>query len=173
MGRRSSITENTDVRAAVDAALARGATVDDILLAVQRVNPDISRSAVGRYAKNYRELANRERDVRAVAKAYAADFGGSDNPTGKLLIQLITSMAAKSVMAQNEEDGFLDPKDLHYYARAAKDIVSSAKIDTDRDALVRKEERDRAIHIVRESGHAAGVAKEQLELITKQLLGIA
>lgn len=172
MGRKSTITADSEVRAAVDAALARGANYDDITAAVKLVNPDISRSAVGRYAKNYRDLATRERDVRAVAKAYAADFGGSDNPTGKLLIQLITSMAAKSVMAQGEDDGYLDPKDLHYYARAAKDIMSSAKIDADRDALVRKEERERAISIVQESGRAAGVDNEQIELIKKQLLGV-
>ena len=34
---------------------------------------------MGRYAREYAELASKQRDIRVVAEAFAKDFGGTEN----------------------------------------------------------------------------------------------
>ncbi len=173
MARRSSIELDPRVRAAVDAALAKGLKIDAILEAIQRINPEISRSAIGRYSKGYREMATRERDVLAVAKAYAADFGDSTNPTGKLLIQMVTSLAVRTVMAHSEGDDIPDPKAMANLGRMVKDIAAAAKTDTERDAAIRKEERTKAAESAERAARSAGASEQVIDTIRREILGLA
>lgn len=173
MARRSTIEMDDKIRAAVDDALKRGVIIDDITVMLQGMGANISRSAVGRWAQKYGKMAERERDILAVARNYADEFGGSDNPVGKLLIQTVTSIAARTVMAHSEdEDGSLDPKDLHFIARAVKDIMGAAKIDADRDALVRKEEREKAADRAVKSLRSQGASEETIAMIRREILGM-
>ncbi|QCI93240.1 phage protein Gp27 family protein [Novosphingobium sp. EMRT-2] len=146
MGRKSSIkTLPKEVQAAVVSALEAGATIDGIVEKLADLGHPRSRSAVGRYAKDYAGLAERHRDIRVVAESFAKDFGSAQNAEGKLMVQLLTSIGARMVLPLAAGDGEdLDPKAFHFLAKATKELQSAAKIDADRDARVREEGRKQA-----------------------------
>lgn len=170
MAPRSSVENDPEVRVAIDRALRDGHTLDQIVAAIRALGSEVSRSAVGRYASQYRRLAERERDIQAVARSYAADFGGDENPTGKLLIHLVTSIATRTALASDDDE--IAPKDLGYIAKAVKDIIGAAKVDADRDAHIRREERARAAADAAKAARKAGASEGTIAAIA-EALGIA
>lgn len=179
MGGRSSIEKlEPEIRCEVDAAIKRGATIDSILEMLRGLGADVSRSAVGRYSRNYAELARRQRDLQSTARAFAADFGDADDRQGRLLIQLLTSIATTHVIPlATDEDPDVDGKELHFYARAVKDLISASKIDIDREAKIREEERkstrEKAAAAAETAARRAGASSETIALIRSEILGIA
>lgn len=178
MAGRSSI-ERLDprIRVEVDRAIKRGLTVDEITQHLERLGADISRSAVGRYSKRYRELADRQRDLAAVAKAFGSEFGDTDNEQGKLLVQLITSVAARAALPlATDEDVEIDGKELHFLARATKDIISAAKIDTERDEKIReaaaKKAKAEAARDAEQAARDAGASEATIDMVKKRILGL-
>lgn len=152
MPQRSSIDRLPPaVREEVDRAIAANATIDEVIgLLLDQVDQGSlkaapSRSAVGRYAQQYRKLAERQREIASVAKAFASDFGSEDDMQGRLAVQLVTTLITRVAMAESEgEEPELDVKDLHFLARALKDALSAAKINTDREAKIREEAKKEA-----------------------------
>jgi len=179
MGRKSSLKSlPTDIQAAVLKAMEGGATIDDIVERLADLGHKRSRSAVGRYAKQYSELAARQRDVRSVAEAFAADFGGTENAEGKLMVQMLTSIGTRMIMPiAAEEDPEVAAKDFHLLAKATKELLSSAKIDAERDAKIRKEAaeeaRRRAAEDAEEAARSAGASEATIDRIKAKLLGLA
>ena len=179
VGRRSSIDRlPPPLRDAVQAALKQGLTIDEIVDMLSEEGAEVSRSAVGRYTKNYREMAERQRDMSSVAKAFASEFGDADNSQQKLLIQMFTSVMTQAVLPlASGEDPEIDPRDMHFLARSIKDIASAAKTDTDREAKIRDEERKtaraEAAKVAEQAARGAGATPETIDAIKRELLGIA
>ena len=180
MARKSSIkTLPPAVQAAVIKAMETGATIDAIVTQLDAMGHQRSRSAVGRYAKEYGELAARQRDMRSAAEAFAGEFGDSDNAEGKLLVQMLTSMGARMVMARATGADEEEPDALEFsrLAKATKDLIGAAKTDSERDAKireeVRKEERQRASDDAVSAARAAGASDATMDAIKKKLLGLA
>ena len=160
MGRKSTLKAlPKEVQAAVVQALEAGATIDAVTQKLAELGHQRSRSAVGRYAKEYADMATRQRDIRVVAQAFASDFGDAENAEGKLMVQLLTSIGARMIlpMAAGEEVD-LDGKEFHFLAKATKELLSAAKIDAERDAKVRAEGRREAEAEMRRKLDAAGSA---------------
>ncbi len=68
-GGRSSVDRLPDtLREAVDAAIADGATIDEITERIREGGGDCSRSAVGRYAKNMRDVIRQQQEADRVIK---------------------------------------------------------------------------------------------------------
>lgn len=179
MAGRSSIDKlPQELRDAVQRALKEGHTIDEIVAMLSEEGADVSRSAVGRYTQNYREMAARQRDLSSVAASFASEFGGADNAQQKLLIQMFTSVMTQAVlpMASGDEDASIDPKDLHFLARSIKDVVSAAKTDTDREAKIRDEERKRvreeAAASAEKAAKGAGATPETIEAIKREIMGL-
>lgn len=178
MARPSSIDRlPEDIRVAVQQAIRDGKTIDEIVALICDLGEVASRSAVGRYTKDYREIAARQRDLSATARAFASEFGDPDDPQMKLLVQLFTSLMTQHVMPLAAgEDAELDGRELHFLARSIKDIASAAKIDTDREAKIREEERKKARHeaaaAAETAGREAGATDETIERIKSKILGL-
>ena len=178
MGRRSSITTLPQpVKRAVDDAIRDGLTIDDIVDLLQDKGVSRARSSIGRYAKNYREIADRQRDLSSVAKSFAGEFGDGDNAQGKLLIQMFTSILTQVAMPMASGDvAEFDPKDLHFLARSIKDVMSAAKIDTDRDAKIREETirkvKAEALKAAETGMRGSGASDETIAAVKAKLLGI-
>lgn len=146
-----------EVQGAVVKALEGGATIDGIVEHLAQLGHPRSRSAVGRYAREYADLAERQRDIRVVAEAFAKDFGGAENAEGKLMVQMLTSIGARMILPMAAGDAEeLDPKNFHFMAKATKELQSAAKIDADRDARVREEGRKQAEQEMRRKLDEAG-----------------
>jgi hypothetical protein len=134
---RSTIDKlDPQIRLELDGALKRGATIDEITWMLKGLGADVSRSAVGRYSKQYADLASRQRDMQSIAKAFGAEFGQEGDLQGRLMIQLLTSLITRAAMpiAAGEAEELPDFKELHFLARAVKDATSAAKTDVDRFA---------------------------------------
>ena len=183
MARRSSVERDPGVREAVDAALKRGCTHDEIVETLRAMGSKVSRSAVGRYSQQYAALAARQRDMQAVARTFAADFGSADDQQGRLLIQLVTTLITSSVMpmAADEGDAYgedgLSTKMLADLARAVKDIPSASKVDVEREAKIREHAAQRAkadaADAADQAGRAAGASDDTLRKIRMGILGLS
>lgn len=178
MGGKSSIAQLEEpVRVAVDAAIKRGATIDQIVLMLQGLGADVSRSAVGRYSKQYAEVARRQRELSSVARAFASEFGDAEGLEGRLLIQQATAIATRMALNQaDNDDPNLSMKELMELGRAVKDITAAAKIDIEREAKIRTEAavkaRQQAASAADRAGKAAGASPETLAAIRQEILGI-
>ena len=81
-GGRSSVDRLPDtLREAVDRAIADGATIDEITAHIRAGGEDCSRSAVGRYSKNVRDLIRRQRETDRTVKAWVQELG--ERPEGR------------------------------------------------------------------------------------------
>ena len=158
----------------VNAALKRNATIDEIVWMLKGLGQDVSRSAVGRYTKQYTDLAARQRDMSSIAKAFASEFGEADDQQGRLLIQLATTIATRMVLPiAAGDDPELATKSLMELGRAVKDITSAAKIDVDREAKIRSEAKQRAANDAERAAKAAGATPETIDRIKASILGIS
>ena len=171
MGRRSSIDRlPPQIREEADAALKRGATIEEIVELLQGLGADVSRSAVGRYSKRYRDLADRTREITAISKAFASEFGDADDKRATLPIQLLHTLITRVVMKLGAgEEVDISPMDLHFIARAVKDGAGAAKTDVDRIAKIKEEARKEAFaeaqRVVKETGRRAGATEETIAAI--------
>jgi hypothetical protein len=176
---RSSIDKlPSRVREEVDAAIKRGATIDDIVERLRELGADhISRSAVGRYSQQFREFAAQQRQISSVAQAFANEFGEAEDRQGRFMIQALTSVITRAILPVASGDEIeLDGKELHYLARAVKDVASASKTDVDREAKIREETRKRAREeaaaAAESAGRSAGATPETIEAIKRKILGI-
>jgi hypothetical protein len=179
MGQRSTIEDLPPaILSAVHAAIERGETIDAIVALIRGMGAERSRSAVGRYTKDFAELARNQRDMRSVAEAFGREFGSADDMQGRMMVQLMTSVMTRAVMPiAMGEDVDLDAKELANLAKAAKDITSAAKIDVEREARIRDEAAKRAKEAAaadaETAGRAAGASEDTLRRIRAGILGIA
>jgi len=189
VGNRSSIDRlPPEIRTEVDLAIRQGSTIDEIVgLLLDRheqgkLAEPVSRSAVGRYSKQYSEIAERQRDMSSVAKAFASDFGDVDDKQGRLLVQLTTSLISKVAMdamnAPDSEDGpAFGFKEALQLAKAVKDATAASKIDVDREVKIReeavKQARKQAAEAAASSAKSSGASEETIRKVRAAILGIS
>jgi len=175
MARKSSLeTLPEEVLAAAIKALAGGATINDVVERLQGLGHPRSRSAVGRYAQQYSELAKRQKDIRVVAETFVRDFGESGNNEGKLLMQMLTSIGVRMVMPIAAEDQpEMDAKEFKFLAQSIKDLMAAAKSDADRDAKVREQMKAAAAEAAVDAAKKAGASNDTINMVKSAILGIA
>lgn len=178
MARKSSVKLlPPKILAEVNAAIKRGSTLDEIVAMLQKLGQDISRSAMGRYSKDFAGMAAREREMTAIAEAFGKEFGDADNQQTRLMIHLLRSVITRAVMPMaSGEDIELTGKQLADLARAVKDVTSASKTQVDREAKIRDEEKKRvkdlAAKAADEAGRKAGASPETIARIRAEILGI-
>lgn len=165
MGRQSTITANPAIRAAVDGAIARGCTIDAIKEMLDAMGAEISRSAIGRHASKYADIAARQRDIRAAADAFASEFGDAEDNQSRLMIQMVTTLITENVLGADE----MSAMDLNFLASAVKNSIGAAKIDDDRRLKLRKEAIEEASRVVATEGKKAGADAGALAQIQRAL----
>jgi len=186
-GRSSLKSLPPQVLDAVHDAIGRGETIDDICGLLRDLGTERSRSAVGRYAKGFAELATQQRRVQSIAAAFGSEFGSSGDNQVRMMNQLMTSVMTRAIIpiasaaddagSDDEEGGGIDTLGLSRLAKAVKDVTSSSKIDIEREAKIREEEarrtRERAAADATEAGRAAGASEATLAAIRTSILGFA
>jgi hypothetical protein len=170
MGARSTVTRNPAIHEAVNQAIKRGCTIDEIKEIIDSLGANISRSALGRYSKKFNELASRQRDIRAASAAFAGEFGDANDKQTQLLIQLLTTQITENIIAA--APGQQNPMELRLNAAAVKDAVTAAKIDDERRRAIRKEALAEAASAAEKAGKKAGASPEAINAIKAQILGI-
>jgi hypothetical protein len=180
MPRKGSIDRlPAEIRTAADAALKRGATIDEVVAVLGDLGAEVSRSAVGRYAQRWSRQMEKMREIEVVSRGFAAEVGGLDDKAGKLIIQMVQTLIAHNVMPLIGEDGEaekMSPMDVMLLAKALQHTVAAGKIDTDRDAKIREEGRkaglDQAAKAAGDAGRRAGADARTIETIKREILGL-
>jgi len=178
MAPRSSIEQDPRIKEAADEAIRSGATVDQILEALQGIGADVSRSAVGRYTFKVRSTMAKLREAREVAKVWADKFGDEpDGDVAQLVGQVLHAVAFQqaSHMAEAEagQDDAPGPREVMFLAGALKDLASAGKINADRILKIRKETVQKAAAEVDKIAKVSGLTAEAAAQIRQKILGVA
>lgn len=169
MGRKSTIAADPAIREAVDKAIARGCTIDAIKDMLDAMGAEISRSAIGRHSQKYAAIAERQRDIRAAAEAFAGEFGSVDDQQSRLMIQLITTALTEKIIDLPGETSAFDMKLL---TGAVKDAVGAAKIDDDRRRALRKQAFEEAATVAADAVKKTGASAETINRVRAEIMGI-
>ena len=99
-GRSSIARLPPELREAVDAAIADGATIDEIADLIRGEGGACSRSAVGRYTKNVRDLILRQQETDRANEMWVRALGErAEGRAGLILIETLRTMTL-STMAE-------------------------------------------------------------------------
>ncbi len=139
---RSSVDRLPDtLREAVDQAIADGATIDEITERIREGGGDCSRSAVGRYAKNMRDLFRRQQEADRVVKAWVQEFGARpEGDAGRILIETLKTMTLTTMAALSGRDEPASLQELSRLSLILKRIESTEKLRRDRERAAEKAE---------------------------------
>lgn len=162
------------IKAAVDTAVRQGrATIDEIVLLVDQLGGEASRSSVGRYVKNARERMEDYRQATQVAAVWVDKLGKEpEGDVGRMLLEMLRVVAFKTL-------GELDtasPEDLMFLGKAIKDFASADKLAVDKAFAIRKLIADEAAKVASEvvkTVKKAGLTDETVEHIRSRILGIS
>lgn len=178
MAPRSSIEQDPRLKEAADEAIRRGATIDEILDALQTLGGDVSRSSVGRYAYRTRATMAKLQEAREVAKVWADKFGSEpDGDVGQLVGQVLHAVAFTQAQHMADaplgEEGSPGPREVMFLAGALKDIASANKITAERILKIRKETAVKAAAEVDKVVKARGLTPDAVAEIKAKILGVA
>ena len=138
---RSSIKRlPAELREAVDAAIADGATIDQIVARIRAEGEDCSRSAVGRYAKDTRDLIRQQQETDRTIRAWVDALGERpEGGTGPILIETLQTMVLATMAHLSKREEPVSTQELARLSHVLKRIE-----DTDRLRLKREQEAQQA-----------------------------
>ena len=162
-GGRSSVDRLPDtLREAVDAAVADGVTIDEITEHIREGGEDCSRSAVGRYSKDARELIRQQQETDRTIKAWVQELGERpEGGTGLFLIETLRTMTLATMAALNRRDEPASLQDLSRLSLILRRIESTEKLCRDRERAERAEREEKAEKAAAEKAEPAGEAKRR------------
>ncbi len=175
-GGRSSVDRLPDtLREAVDAAIADGATIDEITARIREGGGECSRSAVGRYAKNLRDVIRRQQEADRIVKAWVQEFGARpEGDAGLLLIETLKTMTLATMAALSGRDEPASLQDLSRLSLILKRIESTEKLRRDRERAEREEKAEKAAEKAEPADGAkrqGGLPPETVAAIHEAVLG--
>ena len=162
-GGRSSVDRLPDtLREAVDAAVADGATIDEITERIREGGEDCSRSAVGRYSKDARELIRQQQETDRAIKAWVQELGAQpEGGTGLFLIETLRTMTLATMAALNRRDEPASLQDLSRLSLILRRIEGTEKLCRDRERAERAEREEKAEKAAAEKAEPAGEAERR------------
>ena len=167
LGRSTVAKLPTELREAVDKAIADGATIDEITARIREGGESCSRSAVGRYAKDTRELIQKRQEADRTVKAWMQEFG--DRPQGELALVFIEGLRAMAIdtmrhLAKREEPA--SSEDIARLSLALKRIES-----TEERRIQREKAAEKAAEAAKPKPRK-GLSPETVALIRSKVEGI-
>jgi hypothetical protein len=139
----------------------------------------VSKSAVNRYSMRMEEVGARLRQSRQVAEMWVGKLGSApQGQVGKLLNEIIRTLAFETAMDAAESGNPVSPKMLKDLAIAVQRLESAANMNDEREAKIREAARKAALEEaagkVEEAAKASkGMTRESIDTIKREILGIA
>ncbi|MDE0389763.1 MAG: DUF3486 family protein [Rhodospirillales bacterium] len=173
-GGRSSIDRLPDtLREAVDAAIADGATIGEITARIRAEGGDCSRSAVGRYTKNMRELIRQQQETDRTIEAWTRARGERpEGGAGLMLIETLQTMVLATVAALSARDEPASLQELDRLSHILKRIEGTDKLRKDREQAAEKAKAEKAKSAGRAKGQG-GLSPEAVAIIRAEVEGRA
>ena len=169
---RSSIKRlPAKLREAVDQAVADGATIDEITARIRAEGETCSRSAVGRYAKDMRDLIRQQQETDRTIKAWVDALGERpEGGAGRMLIETLQTMVLATVAALNARDEPASLQELDRLSHILKRIESTEKLRKDRERAAEKTEKTAQANQPKGQG---GLSPEAVAIIRAEVEGKA
>ncbi|UIA93072.1 DUF3486 family protein [Erwinia tracheiphila] len=153
-----------DIRAAVNELIDGHGLGDDMKL---------SRTGLNRYASRMEEIGSKIRQSREVAEVWCAKLG--DAPTsdvGKLLQEVVRTLAFETGMAMSENGEPVEPKAISQLALAIQRVEQAAMTSLKREKEIRAAFAAEAADKAEKSFKQAGLTADAAADIRRQILGI-
>jgi len=183
MGRRSSIEQLPKELADLCHRLIRdGRTIHEITDALNGLDADVSKSAVGRYVKGARAQMEHYREAQAVAGQWVSQLSedpGSD--VSALLAEMLKTVAFRTIADIGSEDGPLGkdgkparPKamDIMLLAKSIRDMEASTKASMERREKIERQALERQAKAAEKVAKKQGMSSEHWAQLRAQFLGI-
>ena len=137
----------------------------------------VSNSAVNRYSQRMEKAGARLKESREMAKMWIGKLGSTpQGEVGKLLNEIIRTLAFETTMKMTEDEEPVSPKMLSQLALAVQRLEASATDNVKRDEEIRKQARVRATEEAAETaasvGKASGLSQAAVTEIKNKILGI-
>ena len=155
VGRSSIKRLPPELREAVDAAIADGATIDEITALIRGEGGACSRSAVGRYTKNVRDLIRQQQETDRGIEMWVRALG--ERPEGRaglILIETLRTMTLSTLAELSKREEPATPEELSRLSLVLKRIEGTDKLRIERERAAAKE----AAKAAPGAGQAAGQA---------------
>ena len=156
VGRSSIKRLPPELREAVDAAIADGATIDEITALIRGEGGACSRSAVGRYTKNVRDLILRQQETDRGIEMWVRALG--DRAQGRagrvILVETLRTMTLSTLAELSKREEPATPEELSRLSLVLKRIEGTDKLRIERERAAAKE----AAKAAPGAGQAAGQA---------------
>ena len=160
-----------ELREAVDQAIADGATIDEITARIRAEGETCSRSAVGRYAKNMRDMIRKQQETDRTIKAWVDALG--ERPEGGAGLVLIETLQAMVLATMADLRGRDEPASLQDLARLSlilKRIEATEKLRKDRERAAEKAKAEKAKAADR-AKRQGGLSPEAVAIIRAEVEG--
>jgi len=173
---RSSLkTLPPEIKAELDRLLVLdNFTIDQLAAELRNLGANVSRSAVGRYSKNYKQVAGRMKEYKEMATAFANELGTEvESDAHQVIVQMLHTMLMRTGMAElDKDDPEFKPKDLMLLSASIKNLMGSVK---DRQVIQEKERlraRQEAARDAASTMKEAGLSAEQIQFWREEFLGV-
>ncbi len=134
----------------------------------------LSSSGLNRYATRLESIGARIREAREVSEAWVAKLGSEPtSDVGKLLQEVVRTMAFDTTTAMSESGEPVEPKALSQLALAIQRVEQAAMTSHKREQEIRKVFAEEAASVVENAAKAQGLTREGVQSIKDQILGIA
>ncbi len=153
-GRSSIARLPPTLREAVDAAIADGATIDEITALIRAEGGTCSRSAVGRYTKGMRGLIRQQQEADRANEAWVRALGArAQGRAGLILIETLRTLTLSALADLSRREEPVSTAELARLALVLRRIEGTDKLRLEREQAAAK-----AARAAPGAGQAAGQA---------------
>ena len=139
-GRSSIARLPPALREAVDAAIADGATIDEITARIRADGGACSRSATGRYVKNVRGLIRQQQEADRANEAWVRALGArAQGRAGLILIETLRTLVLSSLAHLSRREEPVSTEELARLALVLRRIEGTDKLRLERERAAAKE----------------------------------
>ena len=141
-GRSSVARLPPELREAVDAAIADGATIDEITALIRGEGGACSRSAVGRYTKNVRDLIRQQQETDRGIEMWVRALG--ERPEGRaglILIETLRTLTLSALANLSRREEPVSTAELARLALVLRRIEGTDKLRLERERAAAKAAR--------------------------------
>ena len=130
------------LREAVDAAIADGATIDEITARIRAEGGACSRSAVGRYVKNMRDLIRQQQEADRANEAWVRALGArAQGRAGLILIETLRTLTLSALADLSRREEPVSTAELARLALVLRRIEGTDKLRLERERAAAKAAR--------------------------------
>ena len=138
-GRSSIARLPPTLREAVDAAIADGATIDEITARIRADGGACSRSAVGRYTKNVRGLIRQQQEADRANEMWVRALGErAEGRAGLILIETLRTLVLSSLADLSRREEPVSTEELARLALVLRRIEGTDKLRLERERAAAK-----------------------------------